>query len=140
MSLSFKNYASLRLLAAIAFIVLFAGVNPLSAQTAGNRWASWWFGGYVGGNINIFSGRLVDLDSNTDAEVAQPPDNTMLAGFDKGTGFGLAIGGLVEYNSGGLLGGNLWVGYDNRAITYSEKNAATDVSIGRVDENLNTSL
>src|SRR5205085_3690049 len=72
----------------LAFATLMLASTIVHAQTAGdNQWASWWYGGFLGGNINLFSGELHDLNADgvNDAGVANP------TGFDKGTGFGLAL-------------------------------------------------
>jgi outer membrane protein OmpA-like peptidoglycan-associated protein len=114
------------------------GLAPVGAraQTGDDQWARWWYGGFLGGNINLFSGQLHDLNADgiNDAGIALP------SGFDKGTGVGLTLGGIVEYNSGKLLGGNLMIGYDNRSVTFTTKNPSDQLSIGRRDEDLTTSF
>jgi outer membrane protein OmpA-like peptidoglycan-associated protein len=79
--------------------------EPLFGMPGG---PSLWFGVYGGANVNLFEGVLRTPSSTI--SVDDP------AGFTKGNGTGLALGGMLEYNSGGLLGGNLMIGYDNRAF------------------------
>lgn len=128
---------------------LFAGLltilaiapSSLRAQDTDSRWADWdhwshwWFGGYIGGNINLFSGEIHDLGTATGlTNVAAP------TGFDGGSGIGLAFGGIIEYNSGGLLGGNLMLGYDNRSVIFDTKNESAASVTGRRAEDLTTRI
>lgn len=105
----------------------------MRAQTPDAAWARWWYGPYLGINVNLFSGTLHNL-SATDASVANP------TGFDAGSGLGLGLGGILEYNSGELLGGNVFVGYDNRHINFDAKNATRDTLTRRANEELSTGL
>jgi hypothetical protein len=88
---------------AIACII---GIVPAHAQEI--SWPRWWFGLFGGANINMFSG--VVRTPSPAASVVSPD------GFTSGTGVGLALGAMLEFNSGGLLGGNLMIGYDNRSV------------------------
>lgn len=72
-------------------------------------WPRWWFGLYGGANINLFSGTIAS-PATTLPDVASP------TGFTRGSGLGLVLGAMLEYNSGALLGGNLMLGYDNRSF------------------------
>ena len=58
----------------------------------------------------MFSGKVLDLQNGL--PLVALPD-----GFIKGSGFGPLAGGILEYNSGGLLGGNLQLGYSGKSIT-----------------------
>jgi len=119
-------------------LALFAVTPPaLRAQDSDARWENWdhwshwWFGLYGGANINLFSGEIHDLGTATGlTNVAAP------TGFDGGSGLGLALGGIIEYNPGGLLGGNLMLGYDNRSIIFDTKNEAAPSPTGRGAEDL----
>lgn len=93
--------------AVASIFVLLCTATTSHAQELG--WPQWWFGGYGGVNINMFNG-AIHSPGNGIVSVAAP------SGFTTGSGTGLAIGGLLEYNSGVLLGGNLMIGYDNRAV------------------------
>jgi hypothetical protein len=79
---------------------------PASAQEFG--WPRWWFGVFGGVNVNVFDGTIRTPSTAVDVAAAN--------GFTSGNGIGGALGALLEFNSGGLLGGNLMVGYDNRAF------------------------
>jgi outer membrane protein OmpA-like peptidoglycan-associated protein len=103
----------------LSLIALGAFSQARAQETAEDRWPRWWYGVYGGANINLFSGALHDIGT-ADTNVAAP------TGFDQGNGLGLALGGIIEYNSGGLLGGNLMFGYDNRSVGFDTK--ATDTS------------
>jgi outer membrane protein OmpA-like peptidoglycan-associated protein len=86
--------------------------STLHAQERASTQPRWWFGGYLGGNINLFNGRLDDLTHN--APNLAPP-----GGYDDGSGVGLTLGALAEFNPGGLFGGTFMLGYDNRAVGFS---------------------
>ena len=129
--MSFRSlFRSAALLGALA-----AAVVPRSAhaQETSDAWARWWYGAYAGANINLFSGQLHDLNAGN-LNVA---DTT---GFTSGSGIGLALGALIEYNTGDLLGGNLMLGYDNRSVTFDTKNATAAPTTGRSNEQLSASL
>ncbi len=98
---------------------------PSRAQTTGDEWARWWYGAYGGVNVNLFSGEVHDLDA-MHTGVAAPN------GFTDGSGLGLHIGGLVEYNSNALLGFTLMAGYDNHTVDF------TDVTTDSTSESLST--
>jgi outer membrane protein OmpA-like peptidoglycan-associated protein len=110
-----KSFGMSRAIAALSMLALL-GIAPASvhAQTTGEEWGRWWFGIYGGANINLFNGQIHDINASL-------LDVATTTGFDKGTGFGLGLGGIVEFNSGGLLGGNLMIGYDNRAVGFDNK-------------------
>lgn len=93
------------LVALVAFVAI--GVTPVSAQEI--PWPHWWFGVFGGANVNMFDGVIRTPGAATGAVGGQ-------AGFTSGTGLGLALGALLEFNSGALLGGNLMIGYDNRSV------------------------
>lgn len=124
---------SIRLLRLLLVTVIAGFPTFVKAQTPGDDWAKWWYGAYLGVNVNLFSGTLHNLSVN-DVNVANP------TGFDAGSGLGLGLGGLLEYNSGELLGGNVFVGYDNRHVNFDTKNAARDTVTRRMNEELSTSL
>jgi len=103
---------SLRIL--ILLVLPFIAI-PLRAQTpADTAWAKWWFGGGGGVNINLFSGAVHDLGTPSDTSLGAPN------GFTEGSGLGLNIHLLAEYNSGGLLGGALTLGYDSRKVKFDQ--------------------
>lgn len=87
--------------------------SSLYSQTPGDttaRWGNWWYGLYGGVNYSMFDGNLTGIgDIKSPASV-----------FDAGSGLGLAAGGVLEYNSGSLLGFNLMLGYDARPITFDQ--------------------
>src|SRR5688500_7749623 len=79
---------------------------PLQAQTPGDTteaWAKWWFGIFGGVNYNMPSGEGI-RGFNQDLN---PPTT-----FTSGSGLGPTFGGVVEFNSGKLLGFTLMLGYD----------------------------
>ncbi len=103
----------------VTMAVVFA--QPLYAQSTGDstaQWGNWWFGLYGGVNYSSFSGEL-----NGFGQVQDPPST-----FDAGNGIGLALGGVLEYNPGKLLGFNLLLGYDARPIDFDQiqSEVATD--------------
>ncbi|HVZ39322.1 MAG TPA: OmpA family protein [Candidatus Kapabacteria bacterium] len=116
---------------ALQLVALLALSDALFAQETGERWPKWWYGVYGGANINLFSGAVHDLGTN--APLTNVADST---GFDKASGLGLALGGILEYNSGNLLGGNLMVGYDNRSVGFDTRTSAVDGATTRTDETL----
>ena len=81
---------------------------------------SLWFGLFGGANVNVFDGVLRTPGSTV--TVVDP------AGFTAGSGVGLSLGGMLEWNSGGLLGGNLMIGYDNRSFD-AEPVGGEDLSV-----------
>lgn len=125
-----------------AGLLALLAVNPsgLHAQDSDARWANWdhwshwWFGLYAGANINLFSGEIHDLGTAPLTNVAAP------TGFDGGNGIGLGLGGIIEYNSGDLLGANLMLGYDNRSIIFDTKNPDAASVTGRRAEDLSTRI
>jgi len=123
-----------RVLQSIALLTLIA-ISPsvVRAQAPADNWARWWYGPYLGVNVNLFSGQLHDLSGN-DVNVANP------TGFDGGSGLGLGFGGLLEYNSGELLGGNVFLGYDSRHVNFDVKNERRDSLTRRANEDLSTGL
>lgn len=78
----------------------------------GLQWSKWWYGFHLGANMNFFSGKVSDLQNNL--PLVALPD-----GFTSGSGFGPWVGGILEYNSGGFLGGNLMLGYSGKPITFA---------------------
>lgn len=120
------------ILAMCAFAVVALAGSSAVAQETGDRWPRWWYGIYGGANINMFSGEIHSLGSDT--LVAAP------TGFDAGSGLGLALGGILEFNSGGLLGGNLMIGYDNKSIAFDAKNATASPVTERSNETLEAHL
>ncbi len=125
-----------------AGLLALLAINPsnLHAQDSDARstdwdyWSSWWFGLYGAANINLFSGEMHDLGTTALTNVAA---NT---GFDGGNGIGLGLGGIIEYNNGGLLGGNLMLGYDNKSITFDTENPDNASPTGRRAEDLATRI
>jgi len=110
------------LLATSLMGLLAAGPAAHAQETTNNwsnwdHWSGWWYGIYGGLNINMFSGEIHNPGTN-DVNVAAPN------GFTDGMGLGLALGGILEYNPGKLLGGNLMVGYDNRSVDFDDVNVA----------------
>lgn len=119
----------------ITFVVMVMSLaSTLRAQETGERWPRWWYGVYGGANFNMFSGAIHGLGAGTLATVA---DST---GFDAGSGLGLALGGILEYNSGGLLGGNLMVGYDNRSLGFETRQSLAEGTLVRRNEELDAHL
>lgn len=110
-----------------------AVVMPAQGQENGDSWSRWWYGAYAGANINLFSGEIHDIDAQN-LNVGAP------SGFTGGSGIGLGLGGIVEYNTGGLVGFNIMLGYDNRSVTFDSRNATTDPATGRQNEDLTASL
>jgi outer membrane protein OmpA-like peptidoglycan-associated protein len=110
-----------------------AAVSSAQAQEGADIWSRWWYGAYAGANINLFSGEIHDVN-------AQNLNVGAATGFTEGSGIGLALGGIVEYNTGGLVGFNLMLGYDNRAITFDSRNATPNATTGRQNEDLTASL
>lgn len=127
------NQNSIRLIRLLLLTVVAVSPTIANAQTPGDDWARWWYGAYLGVNVNLFNGTLHNLGVN-DINVANP------TGFDGGSGLGLGLGGLLEYNSGDLLGGNVFIGYDNRHINFDTKNTTRDTLTRRMNEELSTSL
>jgi outer membrane protein OmpA-like peptidoglycan-associated protein len=104
---------------AVALVALCG--TPLHAQESTASRPRWWFGGYLGGNVNMFSGRVDDLSHNHPRLV--PP-----GGYDDGSGFGMTLGAIAEYLPGGLFGGSVMLGYDNRAIRFASDGSDALVS------------
>jgi outer membrane protein OmpA-like peptidoglycan-associated protein len=117
----------------LSLVVLGAATMARAQETGEDHWPRWWYGIYGGANINLFSGALHEIGT-ADSNVADP------TGFDKGSGLGLALGGIIEYNSGGLLGGNLMLGYDNRSVGFDTKNATASTTTLRSNEKLDAHL
>lgn len=110
-----------------------ATVSVRAQETGEEQWGKWWYGVYGGANYNLFSGTL-PAGINTDLTVTN---------YEKGSGLGLALGGLLEYNPGTLLGFNLRVGYDNRYVKFDQVTTTTvDTSDAAVTatHDLNASL
>ncbi|MEO5930345.1 MAG: outer membrane beta-barrel protein, partial [Candidatus Kapaibacterium sp.] len=128
-----KSGSILRAVLTASLLALIAIASPVArAQETADRWAhwdhwsGWWYGLYGGVNINLFSGALHNLGT-ADTNVAAT------TGFDAGSGLGLALGGIIEYNNGKLLGGNLMFGYDSRGVIFDTKNGNPN---GRTTEKL----
>src|SRR5688500_12271926 len=102
--------------AVLAIAALALTSTALYAQELPTTQPRWWFGGYVGGNINLFGGRVDDLSHNHPRLV--PP-----GGYSDGGGFGLTLGGIAEYLPGGMFGGSVMLGYDNRSIGFESTSA-----------------
>lgn len=120
----------LGLLAAVGCIAL-APTGARAQEQGGDQWAKWWYGVYGGVNYNLFSGEIHSLDAN----------NPLVAGtdgFNKGNGIGAALGGMIEYNPGGLLGFNIMLGYDNRAVKFDAQPGPS--ATGSSNEQLSTGL
>lgn len=117
----------------LALMIVALPLSIVQAQETGDVWARWWYGPYLAVNVNLFNGALHDLSSN-DLNVANP------TGFDGGSGLGLGFGGLLEYNSGELLGGSVFLGYDNRHVNFDQKNTTRDTLTRRASEELSTGL
>lgn len=128
-------------LAAGLLAILTVVPSSLYAQDTDARWANWdhwshwWFGLYGGANINLFSGEVHDL--GTTPNLINVAATT---GFDGGSGIGLALGGIIEYNPPGLLGGNLMLGYDNRSVIFDTEHETTVSPTGRRAEDLTTRI
>jgi len=71
----------------------------------------WWFGGGVGVNYNMYSGTITSLNNNVSG--LAPP-------FDKGSGAGLQVGALVEYQPHRMWGGKLHIGFDGRSGSFDD--------------------
>lgn len=91
-------------LASLAMLLATAGSASAQVPTM----PRWLFGLFGGANINLFEGAIHTPSASV--TVIDP------AGFTSGTGLGMALGAMLEYNSGALLGGNIMLGYDNRAF------------------------
>ena len=121
-------------IAASAAAVLVALSGPsLRAQDGVASTPRWWFGGYLGGNINMFSGRVDDLSHNFPRLV--PP-----GGYDDGSGFGMTLGAIAEYLPGGLFGGSVMLGYDNRSISFESSSTGAAVTDTAWSHDVSTSL
>lgn len=94
---------------AILLVAAILVATPAHAQQTGpdERWGNWWYGLFGGANINMVGGSGLIARDGTQS-------------LDKGSGLGLALGGLLEYNPGSLLGFNLGIGYDNRAVDFDQ--------------------
>jgi outer membrane protein OmpA-like peptidoglycan-associated protein len=109
--------------AALAHPVLFALVLVAAAPRCVAQeilLPRWWFGVFGGANVNLFNGTIRTPSPLVTVAPAE--------GFRSGSGIGLSLGAMLEYNSGGLLGGNLMVGYDNRAFD-ADQSAGADLSV-----------
>lgn len=122
-----------RAVLALSLLALGAASTATAQEETGDRWPRWWYGVYGGANFNLFSGALHDIGT-ADTNAADP------TGFDAGSGLGLALGGIIEYNSGGLLGGNVMLGYDNRSVTFDTKNSTASPATFRSNEKLEAHL
>src|SRR5688500_18556637 len=119
--------------AVLAIAALALTSTALYAQELPTTQPRWWFGGYVGGNINLFGGRVDDLSHNHPRLV--PP-----GGYSDGGGFGLTLGGVAEYLPGGLFGGSVMLGYDNRAINFASNGSDAAVSDTAWSHDVGTTL
>jgi outer membrane protein OmpA-like peptidoglycan-associated protein len=82
--------------------------------------APWRFGVYGGMNFNIVgTGAQTLEDIATTPQFGQPHTNGTDDVID-GTGLGFYAGAMAEYNSGGLLGGQLRVGLDDRRVNFND--------------------
>ena len=107
-----KNYRAV--VAALVVGIGLVAALPAAAQETGEEpWGKWWFGFYGGANYNMFSGEIPALTG----------------AFEKGSGLGMALGGLLEYNPGSLFGFNLLLGYDNRAVTFDDVTATDELGV-----------
>jgi outer membrane protein OmpA-like peptidoglycan-associated protein len=70
----------------------------------------WWFGGAIGGNINIYSSDFRTINSST----------LLPLSATKGSGIGLFLSPLVEYRPHPVWGGMLYFGFDGRGGSFSD--------------------
>ena len=70
----------------------------------------WWFGGALGGNINVYSSDFKNLNSSISVPSA----------FTKGSGLGIFVSPLVEYKPDPVWGGQLFLGFDGRGGSFSD--------------------
>jgi outer membrane protein OmpA-like peptidoglycan-associated protein len=104
------------ILCAVGFAVSVA--NEANAQETYDG-APWRFGVFGGMNFNIVgtgSQELQGIGTNFSAANTTTGTNDII----DGTGLGLYGGGLVEYNSGKLLGAKLRVGLDDRRVRFND--------------------
>lgn len=96
---------------AIVILVLTGIQAPLQAQKDSVTPPSWWFGLAGGANFNFFRGSTQKLNSEL----------TVPTAFHNGTGIGLFIAPLVEFQrAGSKWGGMLQVGYDGRSGSFNQ--------------------
>lgn len=119
----------------IAFVCTLLLSTPLLSQTPGDtaRWANWWFGVYGGVNFSSFDGMINVPGGDFGTGI---PSST----FDAGSGIGPALGGVVEYNPGKLLGVNLMLGYDARPVTFDQTSTPGGVTPTVFNADLSTNF
>jgi outer membrane protein OmpA-like peptidoglycan-associated protein len=127
-----RSHSRLGLAVSAAAALAIAGTT-LHAQERATTQPRWWFGGYVGGNINLFGGQLDDLSHNY-PKLASP------GGYTDGSGFGMTLGALAEYQPGGLFGGSVMLGYDNRAIGFESSRSGAVQSDTAWEHSVSTGL
>lgn len=121
------------LLTVILTLILCGNLYAQEPETGDQQqWSKWWYGFYLGANYNMFSGKVLDLQNGL--PLVALPD-----GFIKGSGFGPLAGGILEYNSGGLLGGNLQLGYSGKSITFNDFETTSVTSDSVFQQRLTTS-
>lgn len=104
-------------LLSILIVALLLPLSSATAQTTGYDGAVWRFGAFGGLNFNIL-GLGAQTVEGIGTQFTQPnSDPTFITGENDvidGTGLGFYFGLMTEYNPGGLLGGQLRVGVDDR--------------------------
>src|SRR5688572_14638481 len=104
-------------LLSVLIVALFLPLSTATAQVTGYDGAVWRFGLFGGLNYNIL-GLGAQTIEGIGTQFTQPNAETgRLTGPNDvvdGTGLGFYFGLMSEYNPGGLLGGQLRVGVDDR--------------------------
>lgn len=91
-------------------LVLFFHCSFSFSQEVTTR-PQWWFGGGVGLNYNMYGGNITSLNNNVTG---------LTTPFDKGSGAGLQLGALVEYQPDLMWGGKLHIGFDGRSGSFDD--------------------
>jgi len=102
----------IRFVCAVALAAFFTAYFYTSAegQDIKRIQPEWWFGGALGGNINIYSSDFKTLNSAT----------VLPSAITKGSGIGLFISPLVEYRPHPVWGGMVFFGFDGRGGSFSD--------------------
>ncbi len=91
-------------------LILFCVHATMFAQKTEVKQPTWWFGGAVAVNMNMYRGMTQMLNSQL----------TVPAAFHEGFGTGLYLAPLIEYRPDPVWGGILQVGYDDRSGSFND--------------------